>query len=129
MSAVLARTKQRYLRVIRIELMLLVSLSLLIGISVEPALISAISFVLGGLASVLPQSLFIYWVFFRQDAKKSHKMATFYRGEGLKWLATIIFIVMALKGVSALSVTLFFAGYFVFLLCNSLLPFWIKATH
>lgn len=129
MSAVLALIKQQYLRVIRIELMLLVSLSLLIGISVESPLISAISFVLGALASLLPQCLFIYWVFFRKKAKNSHKMATFYRGEGLKWLATIMLIVMALKGVSTLNLTLFFAGYFVFLLCNSLLPFLVKATR
>lgn len=128
MSAVLERTQKRYLQVIRIELILLVSLSLLISISVEPSLLSGVSFVSGALASVLPQGLFIYWVFFRQNRNNTHKMTTFYRGEGLKWLATIALIIIALKGISPLNITLFFTGYFVFLLCNSLLPFLIKAS-
>lgn len=127
MSAVLESTQKRYRKVIGIELVLLVSLSLLISIGLSQW--SGLSFSLGAFTSLLPQCLFIYWVFFRQKAKNANKITAFYRGEGLKWLATIVLMVIALKMVSTLNIALFFAGYFLFLLCNSLLPFLVKVTR
>lgn len=125
MSAVLKRTKKLYQKVMIVELVALVSISLLI-LFLQP-IESTISFFLGGLASFLPQCVFIYWVFFRNVAKNANKMTAFYRGEGLKWLATIVLLVVMFKGYSSLNLVLFFSGYFVFLLCNSLLPIFIKA--
>lgn len=120
MSAVLERTKKRYFKVMKIALLALICGSGVIVLM--QSLQVGLSFFLGGLASFLPQCLFIYWVFFRRTGKKTQKITAFYRGEGLKWLATIVLVVAMLKGIAELDTMLFFAGYFVLLLVNSLLP-------
>lgn len=124
MSAVLDRTRTLYRKVMLLESGLLWLLSL--GIFCY-AVEGGISFLLGGLASFLPFCLFAYWLFFRQSvAKKANKITAFYRGEGLKWLATIVLVVLGLKLYADLHIGLFFSGYFLFLVANSLLPIILK---
>lgn len=124
MSAVLDRTRTLYRQVMLLESGLLCLLSLcLLCYAME----WGISFLLGSLASFLPFCLFAYWVFFRsQVAKNANKVTAFYRGEGLKWLATIVLVVLGLKLYTSLHLGLFFSGYFLFLVANSLLPVALK---
>lgn len=120
MSAVLERTKRLYQKTMWVELAVLVSAFLLYGIFADFS--AAVSFLLGGMASFLPFCLFVYWVCFRKKVNHGNKMTTLYRGEGLKWLATILLIVAVLKGYPNLNVFAFFCGYFLCLVCNGLLP-------
>lgn len=124
MSAVLERTKRLYLKAMWVESVGLASVVLLCGVCVDFS--AAFSLLLGGFASFLPFCLFVYWVFFRKSAKNANKMTAFYRGEGLKWLATIVLMVAVLKGYPNLNVLAFFGGYFLCLVCNSLLPIVLK---
>lgn len=118
MSAILQQTQNLYKKVIFIEIGILVSISLLLlFISIDDAL----SFFLGGFASLLPFCVFVYWVFFRKS-QHNNKVHAFYRGEGLKWLVTIVFMIAVLKGYAQLNVLYFFGGYFLFLVCNSVFP-------
>lgn len=122
MSAVIQQTQHLYKKVIFVEFFVLVSISLLTFVK---GLTPAFSFFLGSLASLLPFCVFVFWVFFKAH-KNSNKMSAFYHGEGLKWLVTIVLMVAILKGYSGLNVPFFFGGYFLFLLCNSLLPIVLK---
>lgn len=118
MSAIIQQTQHLYKKVIFVELIVLVSISLLIFIK---DLTPAFSFFLGGLASLLPFCVFVFWVFFKTH-KNSNKMSAFYRGEGVKWLVTIVLMVVILKSYAGINVLFFFGGYILFLSCNSLLP-------
>lgn len=75
------------------------------------------------LAGFLPQCLLIYWYFFRQNEKMPSKMTALYQGEGLKWLATILLIVISFKLVAEMNVIAFFSGYILLLILNNLIPF------
>lgn len=122
MSAVLQQTKDLYKKVIFIEIIALVSFFLLF---VFNGIAQAVSFFLGGLASFLPFCIFVYWIFFHKH-QNQNKIGSFYRGEGLKWLATIILIVLSFKGYATLHIVSFFGGYFLFLVLNSILPIVLK---
>lgn len=129
MSAVLQQAQNLYKKVIFVEGVILVSISLLL---LFYSITQGVSFLLGGIASLLPFCVFVYWVFFKKS-QHHNKMRDFYCGEGLKWLFTIVLFVVILKSYANLSVVFFFAGYFCFLLCNSLLPIvlkrWISHRH
>lgn len=57
-------------------------------------------------------------------------MTAFYRGEGLKWLATILLIIGCFKLVFPMDFVWFFMGYFIVLLLNNMIPFLLsRFTH
>lgn len=127
MSAVLNQTKKNYKYALSIEfiLMILCAVSLLVVGQGN----TFFSFILGSFASFLPYCCFVYWVFFRKFAKNANKMTAFYRGEGIKWLATIVLIVVSFKAYSSLDIKWFFIGYFVFLLLNIIVPICVKLRY
>lgn len=120
MSAVLNQAKALYRKTLCVEAVLLAAATVFAMIANQQAV--AFSLLFGGLSALLPHCLFVFWVFFRPQAKNANKMTAFYRGEGLKWLLTILLIVILFKSYTAMNFLAFFAGYFVMLLCNSLLP-------
>lgn len=124
MSAVINKAKQNYRYYLKLTLLLQLLVAMLIwGLCGA----NVVSFLLGALSSFLPYCLFVYWIFFRQKSvMNTHKMTAFYQGEALKWLATILCVVGVLKGYPELHLLLFALGYFLILLCNSLLPFLLK---
>ncbi|MGX2950682.1 ATP synthase subunit I [Ursidibacter sp. B-7004-1] len=124
MSIVIRQTRQLYYKVISIEIVLL--LILFCSITFFYSMGTGLSFLVGSLASLLPHCLFVYWIFFRQSTKNTNKMTAFYRGEGLKWLLTIVLIMVAFKSYPTMNFLAFFVGYFFMLLCNSLLPILLK---
>ncbi|QIW15127.1 hypothetical protein A4G20_01560 [Pasteurellaceae bacterium RH1A] len=120
MSAVIKRAKQDYLKLLKIELALLVITSLILALVKGWV---AISFVLGCLAGFVPYCVFVYWIFFRQkSAKNRSPMTAFYQGEGIKWVLTILLIIVVLKGYPQRDLGLFFSGYFLMLFTTSFLP-------
>lgn len=56
-------------------------------------------------------------------------MTAFYRGEGVKWLSTIVLVVACFKWVSFLHLIAFFAGYFVALFANNVIPFVLSTKN
>lgn len=50
-------------------------------------------------------------------------MTALYRGEGLKWLLTIVLVVASFKLMMNLNVLAFFIGYIMMLVFNNLIPF------
>lgn len=124
MSAVLRQTKQLYQKALGIELILLFCIAGAVGIGL--GLNRFISLLLGEIAALLPHCVFVYWVFFRQSVINPQNMTAFYCGEGLKWLTTIVVIVVAFKSYGAMHYVSFFCGFFFIILCNSLLPIALK---
>ena len=124
MSIVISQTRQLYYKVISIEIVLL--LILFCGIAFFYTIRGGLSFLIGGLAGLFPHCVFVYWIFFRQSAKNTNKMTAFYQGEALKWLLTIVLIVVVFKCYPIMNFIMFFVGYFFMLLCNSLLPILFK---
>lgn len=124
MSAVLKKTKELYQSVLLIELILLTIMAVIVGLWL--GLNNAASFLFGEIAGFFPHCVFVYWVFFRKRMIDTQKMTTFYRGEGLKWLTTIILIVVVFKSYAQMNYLSFFCGFFFMILCNSLLPIVLK---
>ncbi|EXI62859.1 hypothetical protein MHD_07005 [Mannheimia granulomatis] len=127
MSAVINKAKSQYLKALRIEagIMLVLAFTLFLW----KGYYNSISFLVGGISSFVPHIVFVYWVFFRNSAKDRTKMSSFYRGEGLKWLVTIIFIIVCFKLIPNLDFVLFFAGYFIALFLNNIIPFVLSKRH
>lgn len=119
MSAVINRAKLQYRKALLIELAIIVGLSV---ICLFMKSFWALSFFVGYLASFIPHCVFVYWVFFRNSAKDRTKMTAFYWGEGLKWVIAITLIIASLTLIPSLQFLLFFAGYFLALFLNILLP-------
>lgn len=121
MSAVLKRAKQFYCKAMTLEFVICLSLTLVIAVFCS--FYQAYAFLLGTLIAFLPQIIFIYYVLFRKNAQK---VTALYRGEGLKWLMTIVLMVVVLKTVTSLNMILFFTGYFLGLFCNGIFPIFLN---
>lgn len=124
MSAILLNEKRFYQKALSIETLILLFFSGLTWLFSDRH--TGLSFVSGCFSAVLPQLLFVYWIFFRSTAKNANKMQAFYRGEGLKWLATIILIALLFGYYTNLQHLIFFAGYFLGLLSNIFVPMFLK---
>ncbi|MGQ0287388.1 ATP synthase subunit I [Pasteurellaceae bacterium 22721_9_1] len=120
MSAVIHKAKQHYLKSLLVEMGFILFLSLMVFLF-KPA--HARDFLVGMLVGFLPHTLMVYWFFFRHQAKNQAKMTALYRGEGLKWLATILLIMLSIKLITNLNVMAFFMGYVLLLVLNNFIPF------
>lgn len=120
MSAVIQRAKKHYFISLIIEISLIILITLFCFIW-QPD--NVISFILGILSSFLPHSFFVYWFFFKNNQKTQTKITALYRGEGLKWALTILFIVGSFQLISELRPLGFFVGYMLGLVLNNLIPF------
>ncbi|MGC6405934.1 ATP synthase subunit I [Bisgaard Taxon 45] len=123
MSQVIDQARKKYKMTLWVELgVLLTSFVCLIGYN----WLIGISFLLGALAIAIPHSLFVWFVFFTKKQQISNKLTTFYRGEAVKFISTIFFIVLAFKLVDSIHVIAFFIGYFITIVLNNLLPFLVS---
>lgn len=123
MSAVLGEAKQRYKSMLWAETVFLAVLCLAVWVVRSDYSLSLLT---GGLVALVPQVILVYWFFFRKLPANVNKMSVFYRAEGLKWLATILFMVVVFKFFKSVHIVTFFTGYFVMLLCNSLFPLFLR---
>ncbi|MFQ1014471.1 ATP synthase subunit I [Avibacterium paragallinarum] len=121
MSAIIKQTKKQYLIALSIELLVMLVIFWFLWALQQ----SAVSFLLGFLASFVPYALFVWVMFFFQQ-KKNNPLTRFYRGGAIKFVCTIIFIVVAFKMVITMNYMVFFTGYFFALLLNNLLPFMVS---
>lgn len=127
MSAVINKAKSQYRRALGIEVGVILAFAFFLFLYKGNI---TISFIAGTVSSFVPHAIFVYWVFFRNSAKDRTNMTAFYRGEGLKWLATILLIVGCFKLVFPMDFVWFFMGYFIVLLLNNMIPFLLsRFTH
>ncbi|MGC6248901.1 ATP synthase subunit I [Bisgaard Taxon 45] len=123
MSQVIDRARKKYKMTLWVELgVLLTSFVCLIGYK----WLIGVSFLLGALAIAIPHGLFVWLVFFTKKQQTLNKLTTFYRGEAVKFISTIFFIVLAFKLVDSMHVIAFFIGYFITIVLNNLLPFLVS---
>lgn len=120
MSAVINRAKQHYSKALVFESLFILGFCLVVLIY---NVTMAFSLLAGMSAAYLPHCLFVYWFFFHNLAKKHSKTTVLYRGAGLKWILTIVFITVCFKLISNLNLTAFFSGYILILILNNLIPF------
>ncbi|MFZ7277401.1 ATP synthase subunit I [Avibacterium endocarditidis] len=118
MSAVIKKTKKKYQLALSIELLIFITVFLVL-LAVQ--LSNAVSFLLGTFAIFVPYCMFVFLMFFK-TAKNTHQLTTFYRGGAIKFICTIILIVIAFKFFPTINYVVFFIGYFLALLLNNLLP-------
>lgn len=127
MSAVINKAKLHYISALKTEFLLLICIFGLLMIWKGEI---SISFLGGFLSSFLPHCVFVYWIFLKKTTKNQSKMGDFYRGEGLKWLITILLVVACFKLLPSLHLVLFFVGYLMALFFNNVIPFILsKRTH
>lgn len=124
MSAIIEQTKRFYQISFLIEAVLLFILSLFIFIL--QTFDQTFSFFIGGLVGFLPHCFFVFWFFFRQGKDLTDKINYFYTGEAIKWLITIITMIIIFKYFSSVKIIFFFLGYFFTLLINVFLPILLK---
>lgn len=121
MSAVINRAKQHYRKSLIFELVIILGLCLVVLLVWNAA--SVLSALSGMSAAYLPHCLFVYWFFFSNSVKTQSKTTALYRGEGLKWVTTIVFVAACFKFYTELNLVAFFAGYIFILILNNLIPF------
>lgn len=123
MSRVIQQAKKKYKMVLSIEfIILLASLFLLTFWQWKIAL----SFSLGIVAIFLPYCLFVWVVFFTKNQQLSNKITSFYRGEAIKFVSTIVLIVLAFRLYADMHIMAFFTGYFIAIILNNILPFLVS---
>lgn len=122
MSAVIKKTKKIYQITLFVEMItFFLVFSLLLMMTNKDI---ACSFLLGSLAIFIPHCLFTFMFFFtKQEYNK--KLTTFYRGEIVKFVVTIILLISIFLFIP-INVIAFFSGYFVAILLNNLYPFVIS---
>lgn len=124
MSRVLTQTKNRYKKTMLIEISVILILSVLLAFWNRK---SAVDFSLGFLCAFLPFCFFVYVVFYRKQ-NLSTKLTALYRGEAIKFILTILFIAVSFKWLGVSRFFLFFAGFFMALVLNNLVPFLLKRS-
>lgn len=80
-----------------------------------------------GVIGDIYSTLFICLVrFFTKKQQFSNKLTTFYGGEAVKFISTIFLIVLAFKLFNSMHFIAFFVGYFITIVLNNILPFFIS---
>ncbi|QLB12134.1 ATP synthase protein I [Bisgaardia hudsonensis] len=121
MSIVIKKTQEKYKLILTFQVVVFV-ITLGIYFLWQNSLI--LSFFLGGISVFLPYCLFVLFVFFSKQSTVN-PLKKLYLGELIKFVVTILLIIIILKFFSVDTIT-FFMGYIVSILLNNLLPFLVK---
>ncbi|RDE94515.1 ATP F0F1 synthase subunit I [Aggregatibacter aphrophilus] len=124
MSQVLTQAKNRYQKAILLEMGFILIFGALMSIWQWK---SAVDFCLGFFSAFLPFCAFIYLIFYRKQ-NLSTKLTALYRGEAIKFILTILFIVVSFKWLGVSQFFLFFTGFFMALVLNNLVPFLLNRS-
>ena len=124
MSQVLTQAKKRYQKAILLEMGFILIFGALMSIWQWK---SAVDFCLGFFSAFLPFCAFIDLIFYRNQ-NLSTKLTALYRGEAIKFILTILFIVVSFKWLGVSQFFLFFTGFFMALVLNNLVPFLLNRS-
>lgn len=125
MSRVLAQARAKYKKAILIELFFVVVLGSVIALLSDTQ--SAVDFYLGFFSAFIPFCVFVYVVFYCNQ-NLSKKLTALYRGEAIKFVLTILLIIMAFKWLLVTYFIVFFIGFFVALMLNNIIPFLLNKS-
>ena len=125
MSRVLAQARAKYKKAILIELFFVVVLGSVIALLSNAQ--SVVDFCLGFFSAFIPFCVFVYVVFYCNQ-NLSKKLTTLYRGEAIKFVLTILLIIMAFKWLLVTYFIVFFTGFFVALMLNNIIPFLLNKS-
>lgn len=118
MSHILSQAKKNYRKALVVESLLLVVFSLFISFWHKQ---SAVDFGYGFLSAFLPFCFFAVIIFYsKQDF--STKLTALYRAEAVKFVFTMIFIIIAIKWLMVTNFIAFFVGFLLALVLNNLIP-------
>lgn len=120
MSRVLTQAVTKYKTSIYIEFFIGLVLGSIVILLLD--IQSAVDFFLGFFSAFIPFSIFVYVVFYRNQ-HLSKKLSAFYRAEALKFTCTIVLIIISFKWLAVEHFITFFAGFFIALILNNLVPF------
>ena len=119
MSRILQQAKVQYKKTVQIEIIVALVVACFFSFW---NIRSAVDFLLGFCSALIPFCAFVYVVFYyKQDF--STKLTALYRGEAIKFALTIILIAVAFKWFAIASYIAFFAGFFIALMLNNIIPF------
>lgn len=122
MSAVINQTRRKYQLALGIEI---VCFLVIFGLLAAWQWNNALSFILGASAIFIPHCFFVLLVFFtRQEYAK--KLTALYCGELVKFVLTILLIVLFFKVFLSINFIIFFLGYFISILLNNIVPFMVS---
>ena len=125
MSRVLAQARAKYKKAILIELFFVVVLGSVIALLSDTQ--SAVDFCLGFFSAFIPFCVFVHVVFYCNQ-NLSKKLTALYRGEAIKFVLTILLIIMAFKWLLVTYFIVFFTGFFVALMLNNIIPFLLNKS-
>lgn len=122
MSRIIQQAKIQYRNAIQIEIVLmLLSACCFAFWQVK----NALDFLFGFLSALIPFCAFVYFVFYRKQ-NLSTKLTALYRGEAIKFVLTIVLIVISFKWLTVTNFIIFFSGFFMALMLNNLVPFLLR---
>jgi len=118
MSYILSHAKKNYRKAIVVESLLLVVFSfLMVGWSKQ----SAVDFSYGFVSAFLPFCAFVGIIFYSKQ-NFSTKLTALYRAEAVKFVLTMIFIIITIKWLLVINFIAFFVGFLLALVLNNLIP-------
>lgn len=118
MSRILSQAKKNYKKAIMIECLLFGFFSLLIcAWQVQ----SAVDFSYGFLSAFLPFCVFALIIFYNKQ-NLSTKLTALYRAEAVKFILTMVLIIIAFKWLFVINFIAFFVGFLLALVLNNLIP-------
>lgn len=120
MSAVIHQTKEHYIKSFIFQSILMIFICFFVFFWKKSI---AIDFFIGMLVGYLPHILLVFWVFFRRNLEIQQKLNALYYGEGIKWLTTILLMVLSFRLKINLNIISFFTGYILLIILNNLVPF------
>jgi len=113
-------------KMLKIQLMTVVLVSLLLLIFDKTA---ALSTLVGGFVSILPNFLFAFFAFKVAGANQTKQVVSgFYKGEAFKFLTTLLLFVWVFKGLSIYP-GMVILGYTVAIISNWIAIGIVKTTH
>ena len=114
-TAEIIRNRSTANRRLILEASLVGRCGLLLYFSASP--VFAYSVILGGLAFVIPNALFV-WFSFGKTANSNSALTWFYVGEAIKIVTTIVIFAVSFLVIKPLNIGLMFVSYGVVLLVN-----------
>lgn len=124
MSRILSQAKKNYRKALVVESLLLVVFYLLINCWQTQ---SAVDFSYGFLSAFLPFCVFALIIFYTKQ-NLSTKLTALYRAEAVKFILTMVLIIIAFKWLLVINFIAFFVGFLLALVLNNLIPLFFNKT-
>lgn len=123
MSAILKQTRIMYKKVMLIELLCFIVLTLLIMFCRNN---DGIAFAFGAFSGFIPHCLLIFFVYFSKKSQNLQNLTALYQGEGIKFTTSIVLMAAVFSLYQPMNFVLFFVGFILALVLNNILPVYFR---